>query len=326
MEKTTRNYYPSGMTVSKDGKEVRNLKDGRLLTIKQSKDGRKYVQSKVYGKVWVDEMVATCFCHRDKSSRNDYIIHKDGDIGNSDAGNLQWVDENQYTAQTGNPPTMEQKENARWRWASDGFWVTASGEVKDKDGAKTVEDTVFDPDLDCEQVITPCVRYSKLNRFGSYERKSKSLEELVAGAFCDKPKDLKRPAILHKDNNYKNCNADNLQWVEADSPEYQQFKRQEQIDWNRQNQQFQNNSAWAKAASIPTAPATTQQQKPRPSISIPERKQMDGENAYDRWTPAEDNLIDELYKSGMSYSQIASKIKRGEGAVRSRLKKHGLIK
>jgi hypothetical protein len=34
----------------------------------------------------------------------------------------------------------------------------------------------------------------------------------------------------------------------------------------------------------------------------------------------------EMHEKGMSYSQIASKIKRGEGAVRSRLKKHGLIK
>lgn len=325
MEAKTRNYYPSKMTITRDGKEVRNLKDGRLLTIKKDKYGRKYVQSKEYGKVWIDEMTATCYCHRDKSSHNDYIIHKDGDIGNCDADNLQWVDEKKFTAHTGNPPTADQKENARWRWGSDGLWVTSSGEVKDKSGTKTIEDTVFDPDLDCEQVITPCVRYDKLNRFGSYDRKSKTLEELVAGAFCDKPNGMKHPAILHKDNDYRNCNADNLKWVEADSPEFQQYKKQEQIDWNRQNQQFKDNSSWGKAASIPVTPVIPQS-KPRPSLTIPQRKQMNGENAYDKWSEAEDKLIDELYNTGMSYSQIAAKIKRGEGAVRSRLKKHGIIK
>jgi ATP-dependent DNA helicase RecQ len=43
------------------------------------------------------------------------------------------------------------------------------------------------------------------------------------------------------------------------------------------------------------------------------------------WTEDEDRQLDEEYNSGMKISEIANIHDRTNGAIRSRLKKHGLI-
>ena len=63
----------------------------------------------------------------------------------------------------------------------------------------------------------------------------------------------------------------------------------------------------------------------QPSQNLLQRKQAQGKNAYDKWTKEDDVLIDLLHDKGLSNKDIAAIIGRGEGAVNSRLKKHGKI-
>ena len=41
---------------------------------------------------------------------------------------------------------------------------------------------------------------------------------------------LRRPKVLHKDQNYLNFNSSNLKWVEEDSQEYQDYMKKKRED------------------------------------------------------------------------------------------------
>jgi hypothetical protein len=49
----------------------------------------------------------------------------------------------------------------------------------------------------------------------------------------------------------------------------------------------------------------------------------DGAGAF--WTKEEDKQLDEEYNAGMMISEMAKKHDRTNGAIRARLRKHGLI-
>jgi hypothetical protein len=69
-------------------------------------------------------------------------------------------------------------------------------------------------------------------------------------------------------------------------------------------------------AQIPVKPA---------GLTISQLKAQQGKNAYEKWTPDEEQRVIDMHKQGMSFSEIAALINRGEGAVKSRLKKKGVI-
>lgn len=56
---------------------------------------------------------------------------------------------------------------------------------------------------------------------------------------------------------------------------------------------------------------------------ITQQKQLH-ENAYERWTLEDEHLLESLFQEGLRIKEIASKLGRNEGAIRSRLKKMGL--
>jgi hypothetical protein len=47
--------------------------------------------------------------------------------------------------------------------------------------------------------------------------------------------------------------------------------------------------------------------------------------AYERWTEAEDRLLEERCQAGLTVSELAARHQRQPGAIRSRLKKQGLV-
>ena len=55
------------------------------------------------------------------------------------------------------------------------------------------------------------------------------------------------------------------------------------------------------------------------------RKMNRPDGAGASWTAEEDKRLDEEYHSGMNISEIAKVHDRTNGAIRARLKKHGLI-
>lgn len=52
------------------------------------------------------------------------------------------------------------------------------------------------------------------------------------------PEGLNKPALLHIDKNFKNCEAKNLKWVEYNSQEYQSYIEKRQLDISTINLQY----------------------------------------------------------------------------------------
>jgi len=65
-------------------------------------------------------------------------------------------------------------------------------------------------------------------------------------------------------------------------------------------------------------------QKPGKSYDVQEIKR-DHPRAYDKWTPEEEEALAEEYKDGVSIVELAKKHQRQIGAIRSRLRKLGLL-
>ena len=72
---------------------------------------------------------------------------------------------------------------------------------------------------------------------------------------------------------------------------------------------------------------------PDPSIKKPEKVTSESyisqqkqihEKAYERWTLEDEHLLESLFQEGLRIKEIASKLGRNEGSIRSRLKKMGL--
>jgi len=63
------------------------------------------------------------------------------------------------------------------------------------------------------------------------------------------------------------------------------------------------------------------------SEKLPEGAPSDGQdkNAYVRWTDAEEKTLTALYRGGVTVSEIARRMERKSGGIRSRLKKLGLV-
>ena len=60
------------------------------------------------------------------------------------------------------------------------------------------------------------------------------------------------------------------------------------------------------------------------AYTLDEKRKQQGQSAYMPWTDANDGDLKKLHKEGYSVEQLAAHFKRGEGAIRSRLKKLGL--
>ncbi|AVR47040.1 hypothetical protein C7S20_18300 [Christiangramia fulva] len=67
------------------------------------------------------------------------------------------------------------------------------------------------------------------------------------------------------------------------------------------------------------------QKKSKPAYSI-DKIRKSYENAYKPWSSEEENLLIQLYNQDFTIKEIAQKLKRQNGAIKSRLRKLGLIK
>ena len=60
------------------------------------------------------------------------------------------------------------------------------------------------------------------------------------------------------------------------------------------------------------------------TYTLDDIRKQHGQSAYTPWTDADDADLKKLHGEGYSVEQLAAHFKRGEGAIRSRLKKFGL--
>lgn len=216
-------------------KEYNTTDWNRFLQIHANADGSKFLNVKPKN-VPLDELVADAYNPMPKDGKKYILIHKDGDLGNCQANNLEWKEVRKY------------KPTATKRKLDNGLVVTVEGKIFDKGKELPIEKETGDSDTDRMVAISPKVRYRrKNNRWGNYDDKSADIDDLMAAAdFVDGDKStMQRPRVLHKNMNYLDCHADNLKWVEESSPEYQEYikRKKEDIDklttrLNRNNPNF----------------------------------------------------------------------------------------
>lgn len=202
-------FFARGIYVSKDGKTIYNLQDNtsypHYYKPHPDKEGRLYITNDG-DRLYVDEMVATCYCHKPKDGRKYKLIHKDGNMANNLCSNLEW----QYVPPTPYTVNMNPECNIG------SLKIKSDGTVYDGRNILTVHNELYDSDTDLFVTIRPHV---------SYNGKRVFMDDLVEKAqFVHGDKDtITNPHILHKDHDPMNYNRDNLEWVEKDSKEYQDY-------------------------------------------------------------------------------------------------------
>ena len=253
-KKTARDIVVSGVTLrisKKYGMRVKwagtrvykeyNTTDWiRFLQIHTNADGSKFLNVKPKN-VPLDELVADAYNPMPKDGKKYVLIHKDGNLGNCQANNLEWKQVRKYAPL------------ATKRTLDNGLVVTVEGKIFDKGKELPIEKETGDRDTDRMVAISPKVRYRrKNNRWGNYEDKTADIDDLMAAAeFVDGDKStMQRPRVLHKNMDYKDFHALNLKWVEESSPEYQEYmkRKKEDIDkltkelnWNNPNFKLPDN-------------------------------------------------------------------------------------
>ena len=221
-------------------KEYNTTDWNRFLQIHANADGSKFLNVKPKN-VPLDELVADAYNPMPKDGKKYILIHKDGDLGNCQANNLEWKEVRKY------------KPTATKRKLDNGLEVKVDGTILDKKKALPIVKEIGDSDTDSMKAIEhPYVSYRRKNKWGNYEDKTADVDDLMAAAeYVDGDKStMKRPRVLHKNMDYKDFHALNLKWVEESSPEYQEYmkRKKEDIDkltkelnWNNPNFKLPDN-------------------------------------------------------------------------------------
>lgn len=221
-------------------KEYNTTDWNRFLQIHANTDGSKFLNVKPKN-VPLDELVADAYNPMPKDGKKYILIHKDGDLGNCQANNLEWKQVRKY------------KPTATKRKLDNGLEVKVDGTILDKKKALPIVKEIGDSDTDSMKAIEhPYVSYRRKNKWGNYEDKTADVDDLMAAAeYVDGDKStMKRPRVLHKNMDYKDFHALNLKWVEESSPEYQEYmkRKKEDIDkltkelnWNNPNFKLPDN-------------------------------------------------------------------------------------
>lgn len=232
-----RQYFAvDGLEVSSTGQVRRTYKDIRTITGKSiyphklswqtDKEGNVIVRTKDHGDLRVDKLVATCFWGRPRDGKV-YLIHKDKDKMNCSKDNLQWVTQEEFYQHYSDDPIINSDDG--FRQVSYGLYVSKNGEVRETRNGELmkVHDAMYDADTDSWAPIDPHVGVYIST---SYNAKRVSIDGLVAEAYLPKPRSEGYLGLLHKDNNYKNCSLDNLEWVDISSDEYEKYMEQRKKD------------------------------------------------------------------------------------------------
>ena len=201
-------------------REYNNPSLNSALVIHNRTDGSKYLNTKSPGVIELDELVADCFKPMPQDGKKYVLMHKDGNLSNCSAFNLEWKQVARFS------PDDDKRKLAN------GLTVTFEGNVYDGKKLLPIVKSIGDADTDRIVAIDPYVEYYRKNQYKSMSRRTAYPDDLMVEAeFVDgNPSIMKRPRVLHKDMDYLNFSYDNLEWAEEDSQEYQEYLKKKQSD------------------------------------------------------------------------------------------------
>lgn len=225
-----RKHYATSTKISEDGlfveKEFIDHEDGNKLKTYNPKikvDGRglRYIENKKAGKVYIQDLVADCFCAPKPNDGNYYVlVHKDGNLQNDHYRNLEWRLATSAYPQT----TAKTADKVK---LTDGLEISKDGKVYQDGKELSVGNSISDPDLDMVVPVEPYVEYERRNeRWKRTERKRIKVDDLmdIAGYVDWNKNRFKDPVILHKDNDWLNFDSGNLEWTDRNDPRYEKYK------------------------------------------------------------------------------------------------------
>ena len=243
-----RKHFATSTKISEDGlfveKEFIDKQDGNKLKtynpkIKVDEKGLRYIENKSLGRVYIQDLVADCFCAPKPDDGNYYVlVHKDGNLQNDHYKNLEW-----RLATSAYPQTTA--TTAGKVKLTDGLEVRKNGTIYQKGKKLTVGTVIGNGDINMIVPIEPFVEYERKNSWGRYERKRISVDKLMDIArYVNENKDrFEHPVILHRDNDWLNFDSDNLEWTDYNDPRYKEYYNRTVDEKNRLGREL-NGEKW----------------------------------------------------------------------------------
>lgn len=206
---TCRYYYAGNIYVSKDGLTAADA-SGNILSIVKSKGGS-YVTVRRQ-KIYIAQAVITCYCKPKPKDGKVYVIkHTDGNINNCNSANMSWQLKHYVTS------TADHEEV---KILGLSYNVYNDGRIFDNNGKEMQQDDyMYDSDTDCFCCIDPFISVPSSNKRFFIDKIM-----AVAGFINGDDAVLQSPVVLHRDNDWKNFNSNNLEWVESSDVLYRQFQ------------------------------------------------------------------------------------------------------
>ena len=159
--------------------------------------------------LYVDELVATCFC--DSSLEHKYIGHKDGDIANDSYDNLEWTDWNTYLYKY-HRNKIKRYDGETFAWWKNNWYISEIGHLL-IDGELYDENNIYtnidDYDVGFRISTHAFVPYDDYEYI--------YIEEGVKAVW--------NKVIIHIDGDYGNWQKTNLKIVEPNAPEAQDLEK-----------------------------------------------------------------------------------------------------
>lgn len=246
----SRLYHYLGIYVSRDGKNIYKLDPATgnktCYNIKTAPNGNLYIDEN--GKwFYVNYLVAVCFKPAPKDGRKYEIYHIDGNPSNCDADNLGWrlpqpKPANQLGANNTASipaPNMSPYQQTQQKMPYSlntcpeckigKLTINRDGEVFERGKKLNMNDSIFDSDTALTVCISPYVRPSNGKRY--------HMDDLVIMAryVQGTPDGKTNPKILHKDHDCNNYASLNLEWVDENSLEYQEYRTAEKEFTKKRN-------------------------------------------------------------------------------------------
>ena len=244
-----RKHFATSTKISEDGllveKEFIDKQDGNKLKtynpkIKVDEKGLRYIDNKNLGRVYIQDLVADCFCAPKPDDGNYYVlVHKDGNLQNDHYKNLEW-----RLATTVNPQTTAKTVDKVK--LDDSLEVRRNGTIYQNGKELTVGTAIGDSDIDMIVPIEPFVEYEVRNKqWRRYERVRKSVDKLmdIAGYVNGNKERFEHPVILHRDNDWLNFDSDNLEWTDMNDPRYKEYYNKTIDEKNRLGREW-NGDKW----------------------------------------------------------------------------------